>query len=301
MIEKNVFVSGVAGIIGRPNVGKSTLINRLVGEKVAIVSSKPQTTRNRLAGFVNRENGQLIIIDTPGIHQSERTINRYMHNSALNALNESDIVLWISEADKFPTAEDVYVSSIVEKSIKPVYLILNKCDLISMDGISDEKRENIIESFAFIKDIYTVSALKEIGMDQLLDNLFTKLSPGPRYYPDDEYTDQSERFLASEIVREKIFHLTEAEIPHCTAVMVEEMKERDNGVLYIRADIIVERSSQKGIILGKNGNLIKKIGELSRTELESIFGCKVYLELWCKVREKWREKEYFLKELGLKS
>ncbi len=292
--QGNDFRSGFVPIVGRPNVGKSTLLNRLLGEKIAIISPKPQTTWNRILGVKTLPHAQILFVDTPGIHEATSRLNRNMLKAAKGALQDADIVLHMVEApDPFPRGEEVVWE--VLKGIKTtVILLINKIDLV-------EGSDVLLESplpFPYLK-VMRISALTGTGVNILEREIIALLPPGPKYYPEDFITDQTERFMAREIIREKIFHLTHQEIPYSCGVVVEDFKERDGGVIWIRASINVERESQKGILIGKGGRMLKEIGRWARIDLEQLLGAKVYLDLWVRVQKDWTKKDYALREFGL--
>ena len=300
MIENSTITySGFAALVGKPNAGKSTLINALIGEKVAIVSDKPQTTRNRLAGFITENGHQLVLIDTPGIHKPVSSVGKFYVESALGAMKESDFILWVTDASSKPSPEDERVASHIKRAGTECWIILNKVDKLRNEEAVAQAEKAYIELFkpACVKRI---SALKGEGVAELKSDLFNRLQPGPLYYPEDEFTDQQERFLFGELIREKVFNLTSDEIPHCSAIGIEEVKPRDNGMLYIRATIYVERESQKPIMIGENGKMLKAIGQQARQSIEELMDQKVYIDLWVKVKQNWREKESFWRELGIK-
>lgn len=295
----NLTYSGFAALVGKPNAGKSTLINALVGEKVSIVSDKPQTTRNRLAGFITENGRQLVLIDTPGIHKPVSTVGKFYVESAVDAMKESDFILWVADASSKPSQEDERVASYVKRAGTECWLILNKVDKLKDANAIDRAEKAYTDLFSPLC-VKRISALKGDGVDALKADLFNRLQPGPLYYPEDEFTDQKERFLFGELIREKVFNLTADEIPHCSAVGIEEVKFRDNGMLYIRATIYVERESQKPIMIGENGKMLKAIGQEARKSIEELMDQKVYIDLWVKVKQNWREKEFFWRELGIK-
>ncbi len=289
--------SGFVALVGKPNVGKSTLLNTILGEKVAIVSHKPQTTRNRILGVYTSSKGQIVFLDTPGIHQPIHKLNEYMVEVALATLKEVDIIVLIIDGARGITQEDKMAMERVFSlgKDKPVVGVVNKIDLIKPQEVERLLRE--LESQGSFTRVLALSALTGEGVDTLLDTLLSLLPIGPFYYPPDMITDQPEEFWIAEIIREKIFLFTHQEIPYSTAVVVEEIREKGN-ILIIEAIIYVERSSQKGIIIGQKGQMLKKIGEAAREELERFLGVKVYLNLWVKVKKKWRKKEGALRELG---
>ncbi len=289
------FKSGFISIIGRPNVGKSTLLNALLGEKIAIISDKPQTTRNRILGIVSRPGAQLVFMDTPGIHKPMHRMNELMVKTALATYNEVDVILLLVEATTQPGGGDQYIIDTLAQVKTPVFLLINKIDLINKEALFPLIQEySRLYSFA---EIIPVSALRN-DLGGLIDEITKRLPQGPRYFPDDQLTDQPERFIVSEIVREKIFELTKEEIPYSTAVIVESMKEEPE-ITRITAVIYVERDSQKGILIGRGGGMLKQIGTLARQDAEKLLGTKIFLQLWVKVKKGWREDEHMLKNLGL--
>lgn len=291
------FRSGFVSIIGRPNVGKSTLLNRVLGEKIVITSDKPQTTRNRIQGIHNVPGAQIVFIDTPGIHQARSRLNRYMVEVALSSIREVDLILFLVEANQKPGEQEQEIIDVLAGATAPVFLVINKVDL------TDKGR--VLERIAAYKDRYPfreivpVSAGTGDGVEHLVELVRKALPEGPVYFPDDILTDVPERFIAAEIIREKVFRLTRDEIPYATAVEVDSFKEReDGGLVSIAATITVERDSQKGIIIGKKGAMLKKIGSAARVEIEKLLNTKVFLELFVRVRKDWSEDERMLKELG---
>ncbi len=292
------FKSGFVAVIGRPNVGKSTLINSLIGQKIAIMSDKPQTTRNRIMCVLTTDEAQVIFLDTPGIHKPKHKLGEYMVKAAEGTLQEVDAVLFVVDATEDLGGGERYIMERLQATKKPVILIVNKLDLI-------DKREAlpIIEKYTKaypFSGVVPISAKEKINLDSLLAELNTHLPEGPQYYPSDTVTDQPERLIAAEMIREKVLHLTRDEIPHAIAVEVEEMKARANDKVYIRATIYVERESQKGIVIGKKGALLKEIGALARQDIETMLGSKTYLDLWVKVKKDWRDRSNVLRELGFK-
>jgi len=296
------FRSGLITIVGRPNVGKSTLLNRLVGRKLAITSDKPQTTRNRITGVVNRENAQLVFIDTPGLHRPRTRLGDYMVRVALAALEEVEAVLFVVEAHGVPGPGDRYVAGRLVDLKTPVILVANKADLCP----GEVMRENL-EAYRGLGDFAAVqplSALRDESFELLLRTIEGLLPGGPRYYPDDTDTDQPEAFVIAELVREKVLELTREEVPHSVAVAVEEMRagagtgEVREDMVYVRAVIYVERESQKGIIVGSRGSLLGEVGRRARREIEAVFGTRVYLDLWVKVERNWRDRAPVLRALG---
>lgn len=292
--RRATFHSGFVAIIGRANAGKSTLVNALVGRKVAIVSPQPQTTRNRIQGIANRENGQVVLVDTPGIHRAEKALNRQMMQEVSEALDGVDIVALIVDATRDFEAGDKYSLEYVKKFSGPVYLLLNKIDRTKKDRllplIDRWRREHDFE------EIFPVSALRGDGLEELLRTWIGRLPENPPYFPTEQYTDQPERFLAAEIIREKAIMLTREEVPHAVAVLVDNFEEAEK-LLRIRATIYVEREGQKGILIGRGGSMMKEIGTAARKELEAILGIKIFLELHVKVQPGWRENRAMVKQL----
>jgi GTPase len=295
MVEEQKFRSGFIAIIGRPNVGKSTLLNFLLGEKIAIISDKPQTTRNRILGIVNQPAAQMVFIDTPGIHKPMHKMNEHMVHTALATYNEVDVILMLVEATEPPGAGDRFIIETLSKVKTPVFLLINKADLVKK-----EKLLPLIQTYSALyrfEEIIPLSALHgDVG--GLIDAVIKRLPEGPQYFPEDQLTDQPERFIVSELIREKIFTLTKDEIPYSTAVVIEDMKEEPE-LTRVDAVIYVERESQKGILIGKNGAMLKRIGTLARQDAEKLLGAKIFLQLWVKVKKDWREDERMLKELGI--
>ena len=296
--EKEEFKSGFVAIIGRPNAGKSTLLNRLLGEKIAIISDKPQTTRNRILGIKNHPDGQIVFWDTPGIHHARSKLNQAMVKAALGTYNEVDAICFLIEADRPDREENDLILKTLNPVKKPLFLIINKIDLVMKENllpiIEDYSRRRPFEK------IIPLSALQGDGVDILLAELLRILPPGPKLFPEDMITDRPERFLAAEFIREKVFLLTREEIPYATAVEIEEFTEKpEKNLIVIKATIQVEKDSQKGILIGGKGRMLKEIGRLAREEMEALFGAKIFLELWVKVEKNWREDPRALRRLGL--
>ncbi|PWI56849.1 GTPase Era [Sulfoacidibacillus thermotolerans] len=290
--------SGFVAIIGRPNVGKSTLLNRLVGQKIAIMSDKPQTTRTRIRGILTREEGQVVFLDTPGMHQPRHQLGQYMMEIAENSIREVDLVMCVTDASFAGAQKDEYVLDKIKEARVPSVLVLNKVDRVADKSqllrLIDEYRA----AYPFV-DIIPISAKTGEQVDVLTKVIYEHLSEGPMYYPEDIVTDHPERFIIAELIREKVLLLTREEIPHSVAVVIEQLETRDDrDVLYINALIYTERDSQKAILIGKNGDLLKKVGMLARHDIESIFGSKVFLELWIKVKKDWRNREHLLRSFG---
>jgi GTP-binding protein Era len=293
--------SGFVAVIGRPNVGKSTLMNRFVGEKVAIVSSKPQTTRTRILGILTRPNVQVIFVDTPGIHRPLHRLGEIMVSTATNVIPDADVVLFMVDVSVLPGEEDRMIADILEKQTNaPVILVLNK-----MDHLPPEKVERHTKAYwdlaPFHDEWMMTVATEGVNLGKLLERVIALLPKGPRYYPRDYITDQTEREIVAELVREQILRRTYHEVPHSIAVVVEEYKEREQDVTYIAANVFVEKESQKGIIIGRRGQMIRQIGSDARRAIERMIGGKVYLDLWVKVRKGWREDDRELRWLGFES
>jgi GTP-binding protein Era len=292
------FKSGFVSIVGRPNVGKSTLSNSLAGEKISIISSKPQTTRNTIKTIINTENSQIIFIDTPGIHKPKTKLGEYMVNIAQDTMSEVDIVLFLAEAtDAEPGAGDIYIMEQLKQLNTPVFLILNKIDLIKKEQLLGRiKKYSEGMNFAAV---IPISAINNEGTDIILKEIEKALPEGPKYFPDDIITDQPEKAIAAELIREKILELILEEVPHGIGVEIISFKEREGkNLVDIEANIYCERETHKGILIGKEGKMLKKIGTLSRTEIENLLGTKVFLQLWVKVKPDWRNSENMLKTLG---
>ena len=292
---KNDFKSGFVTLIGRPNVGKSTLMNYLIGQKIAITSNKPQTTRNRIQTVLTTDEGQIVFVDTPGIHKPNNKLGEYMVNVAEKTLNEVDVVLWLVEPTTFIGAGEQHIAKQLQRVKTPVILVINKVDSV--------KREEILPAIAAYKDIYDfadivpVSARSGDNTDELLRVIMKYLPYGPQFYDEDTVTDQPERQIVAELIREKALHSLQDEIPHGIAVAIDRMKMQ-NKVMHIDATIICERDSHKGIIIGKQGSMLKKIGSTARYEIERMLDCKVNLKLWVKVKKDWRDSEFLMKNFG---
>ncbi len=289
--------SGFAALIGRPNVGKSTLLNEMLGQKIAIMSDKPQTTRNRIQGVFTEERGQVVFIDTPGIHKPKHRLGDFMTKVAQTTLREVDVVLFLVDAKEGRGRGDDFIIERLKNLETPVFLVVNKIDEIHPDKLFE-----IIDDYRKLFDfteVIPISALKGNNISTLIDQVFKYMEEGPQYYPEDQVTDHPERFLMSEMIREKVLHLTHEEVPHSIAVDIEQINRRkENAAVHVGAVIIVERSSQKGIIIGKQGKMLKEIGRKAREDIEALLGSKVFLELWVKVEKDWRNKGKYLKEFG---
>lgn len=295
MNSNNPFKSGFITVVGRPNVGKSTLINALVGEKIAAVSEKPNTTRNRILGIRTLPDAQLIFLDTPGIHKARGKLGKAMVNTAMSAVQEADVILMMVEVKDTFGKGDAFI---IESLPKPAILVINKIDTIKKGNILEiiERSKDFSEK---IKEVIPISALNSDGISQLLTIISNYLPEGPRLFPEDMITDQPERFIVAEFIREKIFTLTQKEIPYQTAVVIEEFEELpEKNLINILAVIYVERKNHKGIIIGKKGGMLKEVGTLARADIEKILGTKVYLELWVKVKEGWSQRDHLIREFG---
>lgn len=289
------FKSGFVTLIGRPNVGKSTLMNYLIGQKIAITSNKPQTTRNRIQTVLTLEEGQIVFVDTPGIHKAKNKLGEYMVNVAERTLNEVDVVLWLVEPTTFIGAGEKHIAEQLRRVRTPVILVINKVDMIKKEEVL-----KVIDTYRKLYDfmeIVPVSARSGTNTDELLKVIFQYLPYGPQFYDEDTVTDQPERQIVAEIIREKALHSLNEEIPHGIAVCIDQMKARKK-MMDIQATIICERDSHKGIIIGKQGAMLKKIGSTARFEIERMLECKVNLQLWVKVKKDWRDSEFLMKNFG---
>lgn len=293
-----MFKSGFVTILGRPNVGKSTLINQFIGEKLSIVSSKPQTTRNNIQAILNKKDCQIIFVDTPGLHKPRHKLGEYMVKVAQDAVRDVDIVLFITTPSEEIGKGDSAILEQLKEVKKPVFFVLNKID----ENTQERVAENIkMYSSAFdFTEFIPISALKGSNVDMLLELMTKYLPEGPKYYPDDMITDQKERFVVSEIIREKALRLLSDEVPHGVAIEIISMKEDDSHKVNIEADLLCEKESHKGIIIGREGSMLKKITEYSRKDIETFLSKKVKLKLWVKVKKNWRDNNFTLKELGYK-
>ncbi len=291
------FKSGFVTLIGRPNVGKSTLMNRLIGQKIAITSNKPQTTRNRIQTVYTDERGQIVFLDTPGIHKAKNKLGEYMVNVAERTLKEVDVVLWLVEPTTFIGAGEQHIAAQLKTIKTPVVLVINKVDTVKKEEIL--KFIDAYKDICEFADIVPVSALKGQNTDTVLEVIFKYLPYGPAFYDEDTVTDQPQRQIVAEMIREKALRCLDEEIPHGIAVTIEKMKERPGGkVVDIEATIICERDSHKGIIIGKGGVMLKKIGSAARFEIERMMEMKVNLQIWVKVRKDWRDSDLFIKNFG---
>lgn len=301
-MKESKYKSGFVTLIGRPNVGKSTLMNQLIGQKIAITSSKPQTTRNRIQTVYTDERGQIIFLDTPGIHKAKNKLGEYMVNIAERTISEVDLVLWLVEPSTFIGEGEQHIAEKLQKTKTPVILVINKIDTV--------KKEEVLKFIAAYKDllvfaeIMPVSALKGENTKSLVELIYRYLPEGPQYYDEDTVTDQPERQIVAELIREKALRLLDDEIPHGIAVSIERMKERPSeqtngtGLIDIEATIVCERDTHKGIIIGKGGSMLKQIGTQARKEIEGLLDCRVNLQLWVKVKKDWRDSDFLMKNFG---
>lgn len=283
-------------VIGRPNVGKSTLINSLIGQKIAIMSDKPQTTRNKILCVLTQDDAQILFIDTPGIHKPKHKLGEYMVKAAENTLKEVDVILFVVDATENIGAGELYIMERLQSTQAPVILVVNKVDQINKQQVLPVI-SRYSDKLNFVGAI-PISAKEKTNLDQLVEEIKKYLEEGPQYYPSDMITDQPERLVIGELIREKALHLTKEEIPHAIAVDIEEISKRNNDDLYIRATIYVERESQKGIVIGAKGSLLKEIGQLARADIENLLGSKVYIDLWVKVKKDWRNRDGILRGFG---
>lgn len=295
MNENPSYKSGFVTLIGRPNVGKSTLMNQLIGQKIAITSNKPQTTRNRIQTVLTLEEGQIVFLDTPGIHKAKNKLGDYMVNVAEHTLNEVDVILWLVEPTTYIGAGERHIIEQLKKTKTPVILVINKTDTVKRDEVLvfiDTYRRELD-----FQEIVPVSALKGYNTDILVECILKYLPYGPAFYDEDTVTDQPVRQIVAELIREKALRLLSEEIPHGIAVSIESMKKRKH-IYDIEATIICERDSHKGIVIGKGGQMLKKIGSAARPEIEEMLDCKVNLQLWVKVKKDWRDSDFLLKNFG---
>ncbi len=288
--------SGFIAVIGRPNVGKSTLINSLIGQKIAIMSDKPQTTRNRILCILTRPEAQIVFLDTPGIHKPKHKLGEYMVKAAEGTLKEVDAILFVVDATEKMGPGEYYILERLQATSKPVILVVNKLDLIEKEQVLPII-SHYTDKYPFV-GVVPISAKEETNLDALIEEVEKYLPEGPQYYPEDMVTDQPERLIVAELVREKALQLTRDEVPHAIAVDVDEMKARDNGDTYIRVTIYVERDSQKGILIGAKGSMLKEIGKLARADIEMLLGTRVFLDLWVKVKKDWRDRDSALRGFG---
>lgn len=296
---KKGFRSGFVSIIGRPNVGKSTLLNQVVGQKVAIMSDKPQTTRNKIHGVYTTDKAQIVFLDTPGIHKPQSKLGNYMMQVAEGTLREVDAILFLIDVSEGLGGGDRFIIERLKQVDTPVILVLNKIDKVHP--------EQLLPVIAQYKELYEfaeiipISAIHGSNVNTLLEQTVKYLEEGPMYYPPDQVTDHPEQFVCAELIREKILHMTREEVPHSIAVTIEDMRVEENGVVHISAVIFVERESQKGIIIGKSGSLLKEVGRRARHDIEALLGSKTFLQLWVKVKKDWRNQERILRDLGFRN
>ena len=295
MEQKEGFKSGFVTVIGQPNVGKSTLINKLIGEKISITSRKAQTTRNRIKCIFTNDEAQIIFVDTPGIHNPKDKMGEYLNKAAYNSLKGINLILFMVDINYPPNQEDKMAFDSISGVDIPKLLVLNKVDQVNSQVI--EKRISQYQQLAEFDDYFAISAKQKKNLAGLVDKMISLLPEGPMYYPEDMITDQIEQFVITEMIREKIIHFTHEEVPYSTAVEIVSFNQKED-IIEISANIYVERPSQKGILIGKNGQMIKRIGSAARTEIEKFLGEKIFLDLWVKVKEKWRKKEDSIKMLG---
>lgn len=288
--------SGFVSIIGRPNVGKSTFMNRVIGHKIAIMSDKAQTTRNKIQGVMTRNDAQIIFLDTPGIHKPKHKLGDYMMRVAKNTLSEIDAIMFMVNVNEEIGRGDEYIMEMLKNVKTPVFLVLNKIDLVPPDALMPRIEQ--YQKYMNFTEIVPISALEGLNVDHFIDVLKTYLPEGPKYYPDDQISDHPEQFVVSEIIREKILHLTSEEIPHAIGVNVDRMIKENDERVRVEATIYVERDSQKGIVIGKGGKKLKEVGKRARHDIEMLLGSKVYLELWVKVQKDWRNKVNFIRQMG---
>ena len=294
---KDNFKSGFAAIIGRPNVGKSTLMNHLIGQKIAITSNKPQTTRNRIQTVYTSKKGQIVFLDTPGIHKAKNKLGEYMVNVAEQTLKEVDVVLWLVEPTDFIGKGELHIAEQLKKANVPVILIMNKIDMVAKDKLPGFM-ENYRKIYDF-EEIIPVCALRGVNMEKVISTIFRFLPYGPKFYDDETITDQPQRQIVAEMIREKALRCLDEEIPHGIAVAIDRMKERPDGsVIDIDATIICEKDSHKGIIIGKGGSMLRRIGSQARMEIEKMMEMKVNLQLWVKVKKDWRDSDFMIKNFG---
>ncbi|KEF38149.1 GTP-binding protein Era [Schinkia azotoformans MEV2011] len=293
------YKSGFVSIIGRPNVGKSTFLNKVIGQKIAIMSDKPQTTRNKIQGVYTTDHSQIIFIDTPGIHKPKHKLGDFMMKVAQNTLNEVDLILFMINAVEGFGKGDQFIIERLKQTNQPVFLVINKIDQVHPDELI-----TLIDQYKGMypfKEIIPISALEGNNVTTLLEQIEKYMPNGPQYYPADQVTDHPERFIITELIREKVLHLTREEIPHSIAVVMDSLERRGDGnTVYIAATIIVERDSQKGIVIGKQGKMLKEVGRLARIDIEALLGSKVFLELWVKVQKDWRNRLNQLRDFGFR-
>ncbi|EJL1768511.1 GTPase Era [Staphylococcus pseudintermedius] len=290
------YKSGFVTIIGRPNVGKSTFVNRVIGHKIAIMSDKAQTTRNKIQGVMTQQDAQIVFLDTPGIHKPKHKLGDYMMKVAKNTLSEIDAVMFMVNVNEEIGRGDEYIMEMLKTVKTPVFLVLNKIDLVHPDALMPRIEQ--YQRYMDFAEIIPISALEGHNVDHFINVLKSYLPEGPQYYPDGQISDHPEQFVVSELIREKILQTTSEEIPHAIGVNVERMTQESEDRVHIEAVIYVERDSQKGIVIGKGGKKLKKVGKRARLDIEHLLGSKVYLDLWVKVQKDWRNKSSFIKQMG---
>ncbi|MBE7102169.1 GTPase Era [Bacillus cereus] len=297
-MNRKGYKSGFVSIIGRPNVGKSTFLNRIIGQKIAIMSDKPQTTRNKIQGVYTENDSQVVFIDTPGIHKPKHKLGDFMVKMAQTTLKEVDIVLFMVNATEGYGRGEEFIIEKLQETKQPVFLVINKIDQVHPEQLLELiDRYRKLYEFA---EIVPISALDGNNVEALIGAIKKYLPEGPQYYPDNQVTDHPERFIISELIREKVLHLTREEVPHSVAVVIDAIQKREGGAVYINATIVVERASQKGIIIGKQGKMLKEVGKRARFDIEALLGSKVFLEVWVKVQKDWRNKMSQLRDLGFR-
>ncbi|HEC2201434.1 TPA: GTPase Era [Staphylococcus delphini] len=290
------YKSGFVTIIGRPNVGKSTFVNRVIGHKIAIMSDKAQTTRNKIQGVMTQQDAQIVFLDTPGIHKPKHKLGDYMMKVAKNTLSEIDAVMFMVNVNEEIGRGDEYIMEMLKTVKTPVFLVLNKIDLVHPDALMPRIEQ--YQRYMDFAEIIPISALEGHNVDHFINVLKSYLPEGPQYYPDGQISDHPEQFVVSELIREKILQTTSEEIPHAIGVNVERMTQESEDRVHIEAVIYVERDSQKGIVIGKGGKKLKEVGKRARLDIEHLLGSKVYLDLWVKVQKDWRNKSSFIKQMG---
>ncbi|MBJ8051698.1 GTPase Era [Bacillus cereus] len=297
-MNRKGYKSGFVSIIGRPNVGKSTFLNRIIGQKIAIMSDKPQTTRNKIQGVYTENDSQVVFIDTPGIHKPKHKLGDFMVKMAQTTLKEVDIVLFMVNATEGYGRGEEFIIEKLQETKQPIFLVINK-----IDQVHPEQLLELIDQYRKLyefAEIVPISALDGNNVEALIGAIKKYLPEGPQYYPDNQVTDHPERFIISELIREKVLHLTREEVPHSVAVVIDAIQKREGGAVYINATIVVERASQKGIIIGKQGKMLKEVGKRARFDIEALLGSKVFLEVWVKVQKDWRNKMSQLRDLGFR-
>lgn len=296
-----MFKSGFVTIVGRPNVGKSTFMNKVLGQKVTITSNKPSTTRNNISGIYTTDDAQVVFIDTPGIHKPKHKLGEFMTKEAINTLKSVDLIMFMIDGNEEIGRGDKFIINLLQNVRLPVFLIVNKADKTSDIVALKESIDHYKKLYKF-KGIFSISALRGDNIDFLLEDIINELEEGPKYYPDDQITDHPEKFIISELIREKVLQLTKEEVPHSVMCIIDYMQNDDVNPLLINihASVIVERDSQKGIIIGKGGSMIKEIGTRARKDILHLLGSKVFLDLHCKVEKDWRNKDFFLRNFGYK-